>query len=558
MVVLRDGRTVDRIVGALPQPVLWVTPRAAPQAAEGDGTRPGDAGSRPSRARDPERHGPDRQRDQHHRHEDRIRPGRVIRRRADVDRERATDRVGHGEQPEDRPEVRAAEHIAEGRRADRDRGAGPEAMDGDAEDGQPGLRGDEPDRRHDAATDEHGRREPDHPPPEAVRQPAADDLPCHVGECLQAERGGGRLGPDPGVDRARDEGLEDALVEDPDRRGTREQDPEPPRPDRPPDAPAAFRAARRRDLVRGRDRTRGRGLMQAARPGGNARLRRAQGRLARAHRLADPPAGAGRWRLAGRDRARTGRDRAGGRRPDGPDRSPRARPRDDDGRPARHHPDEGDADQARRHEHQGGRPPAGGLDQPGGDRQRDGHADPGTRVGDPEREPGHPLVAARDRGRGPDEGELEADRHQHGVGQDHQRDVAGQVDGQPAGRQQDHRGRQQVAVGELVVGSPEERAGERGDQQEHRPGRDRERAADPELVGEGDRDRRERVQPAVGDRPDHERADERERDTRRPASDRDGHRSGPAVRRSALSGPPAGPARSRMTCRSVAAPGPGA
>ena len=110
-------------------------------------------------------------------------------------------------------------------------------------------------RRHDAAR--HGRRRHDahDPPPDVVRQPAAEDLAEDVGERLQPEGGRRPAGPEPDLHRARDEGLEDALVEDPDGRGSREQDPEPAGPHDAPDA--AWRARRcRRAGSRGRPRPR--------------------------------------------------------------------------------------------------------------------------------------------------------------------------------------------------------------------------------------------------------------------------------------------------------------
>ena len=232
-------------------------------------------------------------------------------------------------------------------------------------------------------------------------------------------------------------------------------------------------------------------------------------------------------------------------------------------RPARHQPDEGHAHEARREEDQGGRPPADRGDDPAGEGQGDRHPDPRAGVGDPEGEPGHPLVAPGDRGGGPDERELETHRHEHGVGQDDQRDVLGQVDRQPARREEDHRGRQEVAVRPFVVRPAEERAGDRGDDEEHRPGRDGQGPADPELGGEGDRHRGERVQPAVRDRADHERPHERERDARRAPGDRQGHapivreRSGRprATRGSADRGPPVAQPTGRHSQRIVAVSG---
>jgi hypothetical protein len=65
---------------------------------------------------------------------------------------------------------------------------------------------------------------------------------------------------------------------------------------------------------------------------------------------------------------------------------------------------------------------------------------------------------------------LEADGMEGAEGEDHERHVRREVDGQPAGGDEHHRGRQQVAIGELVVGPAEERAGDGGDDEEHRPG----------------------------------------------------------------------------------------
>ena len=158
---------------------------------------------------------------------------------------------------------------------------------------------------------------------------------------------------------------------------------------------------------------------------------------------------------------------------------------------------------------------------------------PGARVRDPEREPGHPRVPARDRRRRADERELQPERHEHGVGEDDERDLLREIDGEPAGREQHHRGREEIAIGPLVVGAAQQRARHGGHDEEHRPGGDRERPADPELVREGDRDGRERVQPAVGDRADHERAHQREGRAPGTAGDREGHprhRTGGAAR----------------------------
>ena len=89
------------------------------------------------------------------------------------------------------------------------------------------LRRDEADGGDDPAGDQDGRRKPDDATPEAVGKPAAEDLPCDIGERLEAEGRGGDLGPDARRDRGREERLEDALVEDADRDRPREQDPEP-------------------------------------------------------------------------------------------------------------------------------------------------------------------------------------------------------------------------------------------------------------------------------------------------------------------------------------------
>ena len=197
--------------------------------------------------------------------------------------------------------------------------------------------------------------------------------------------------------------------------------------------------------------------------------------------------------------------------------SPGTASRHEHGRAGRHEPDEDHADERGSKEDERGDAPAGGFDQLRGERQGHGHADARAGVRDPEREARHTRIPASDGRRGADEGQLQPDRVEDGIGEDHERDVRGHVDGQPATGEQDHGGGQQVAVGELVVGPAQERARDGRDDEEHRPGRDRNGPADPELVGERDRHGGKRVQPAVGDRADHEGAEQRQRQPGDPA-----------------------------------------
>ena len=59
-----------------------------------------------------------------------------------------------------------------------------------------------PDGGHDPAGDKGGRRKADDTTPEAVGKPAAEHLPCDIGQCLEAEGGGGGLGRTPAVTAA--------------------------------------------------------------------------------------------------------------------------------------------------------------------------------------------------------------------------------------------------------------------------------------------------------------------------------------------------------------------
>ena len=310
-----------------------------------------------------------------------------------------------------------------------------------------------------------------------------------------------------------------------------EQRPEPAGADGPADAVAAVAAADRQRLEGGRDRPGRRRLVEARRADATA--------ATRSHACGS--------RRSVRRRAGRGGRAAVGRRPPAGGRSGRRGPvapgGHDDGRSGRHEPDERDADQRCGEEHEGGRPPAGRRDDARRDRQRHGDADTRAGVREPERQPGDAGVAPGDGRRRADERELEAHRVERGVGEDHDRDVGREVDREPAAGVEDHRRGEQVAVGELVVGPAEERARDRGDDEEHRPRRDRQGPADPEVVGEGDRERRERVQPAVRDRADDERADERQRDAGRAARAADGHAEMLPVDAVAIAGQPTGECR---------------
>src|SRR4051794_14744995 len=86
----------------------------------------------PSRATEPERGRPDRHGGDHNGDEDGVRPERVDDDRPEIHGDGAADRIGHGEQTEDRAEAGATEDVAERGRTDRDRGARGDAMDDDS------------------------------------------------------------------------------------------------------------------------------------------------------------------------------------------------------------------------------------------------------------------------------------------------------------------------------------------------------------------------------------------------------------------------------------------
>jgi hypothetical protein len=321
-----------------------------------------------------------------------------------------------------------------------------------------------PERQKHAAGDEGQGHHADGPPAEPVRECPTDDLATDVGERLGAQGAGCEARPEAGPCRVGNERLEDALVEGPDRHRPEEQGQEAARPDGPPDGGAgdervSAAAAGGQGLEAGRDRARRRGLVEARRAG----------------RLRGFP-------LACRAAPGAAIDRH------------------EDGRTGRHEPDEDDAHQRCRQEHERGQAPARAVDELGGYGKGHGDADAGAGVGNAEGQARHAGIAASDGGRRADEGELEADGVEAGVGEDDQRHVGRHVDGQPAAGEEDHRRGQQVPIGELVVGPAEERARDRGHDQEHRPGRDRDGPADLELLGEGDRQGGEGVEPAIGDR----------------------------------------------------------
>ena len=120
----------------------------------------------------------------------------------------------------------AAEDVREGSRPDGDRGADAEAIDRVAGDrqGQQRTGGGEDARRADG--DEPGAHEADEAPPEAIRQPAADDLPGDVGVALESEHRGSETDIDALGDGVARRHLEDALVDAADGHRSQQQDQE--------------------------------------------------------------------------------------------------------------------------------------------------------------------------------------------------------------------------------------------------------------------------------------------------------------------------------------------